>query len=237
MYGGDFSTIYDTIYDSRGKDYAAEAAEVMGHIRGRRPAPASLLDIACGTGTHLAVFGRHVVDVEGLELSGHMIAQARIRLPATRLHLGDMRAFSTGRTYDAVTCMFSSIGYMPSTADLDAAIGAMAAHLTPGGVMVIEPWYFPERFLPGYVARDLARREDRVVVRVSHSIREGDHVPIIAHYLVASPEHGVHHFTDVHRMRLFTREQYEGAFDRAGCSVDYVSGGRFSCGLFVGVRQ
>lgn len=237
MYGGDFSTIYDTIYDSRGKDYDAEAAEVMGHIRARRATPGSLLDVACGTGTHMTVFGRHVADVEGLELSEHMIAQARTRLPAARLHHGDMRAFSTGRTYDAVTCMFSSIGYMSDTADLDAAIAAMAAHLTPGGVVVIEPWYFPERFLPGYVARDHAHRDDRVVVRVSHSTRTGDHVPIIAHYLVADPEHGVHHFTDVHRMRLFTRAEYEAAFDRAGCSVDYVPGGRFSCGLFVGVRR
>ena len=74
-------------------------------------------------------------------------------------------------------------------------------------------------------------------MRVSHSRRHGNEVPIVVHYIDARKDAGIQHFTDVHRMRLFTREQYETAFEKAGCSVEYVGPGRFSCGLFAGVLK
>ncbi|MET9390136.1 class I SAM-dependent methyltransferase [Streptomyces sp. NPDC006624] len=235
-YGPGLAEIYELVYAARGKDYAAESAEVTALVKERRPDASALLDVACGTGGHLAFFRDHFATVEGLELSEHMSAQAERRLPGVRVHQGDMRDFALGRRYDAVSCMFSSIGYTRSPGELNGALAAMAGHLVPGGVLVLEPWYFPERFLPGYIADDLVRTEDRVTVRVSHSRRHGDDVPIVVHYIDARKDAGIRHFTDVHRMRLFTREQYETAFERAGCSVEYLTTGRFGCGLFVGVR-
>ncbi|WP_309318792.1 class I SAM-dependent methyltransferase [Streptomyces salinarius] len=237
MYGTEFAEIYDLVYAARGKDYAGECAEVVRHVRARRPDAASLLDVACGTGAHLALLRDEFAVVEGLELSEHMIARARAGLPDVPVHQGDMRGFRTGRAYDALTCMFSSIGYVGSPEDLGRALSSMARHLTPGGVLVLEPWYFPEAFLPEYIADDLVRTGDRVVARVSYSAREGDRVPILVHYVDALKGRGIRHFTDVHRMSLFTREQYRTAFERAGCSVEYVEGGPFRCGLFVGVRE
>ncbi|MFC8870503.1 class I SAM-dependent DNA methyltransferase [Streptomyces sp. NPDC057148] len=236
-YGPGLADIYELVYAARGKDYAAEAAEVAALIQDRRPDASALLDTACGTGGHLTFFREHFATVEGLELSEPMAARAALRLPDVALHRGDMRDFTIGRRYDAVTCMFSSIGYTRSTDELNSTLAAMARHLTPGGVIVLEPWYFPERFLPGYIADDLVRTEDRVTVRVSHSVRHGDEVPIVVHYIDALKEEGIRHFTDIHRMRLYTREQYRSAFERAGCSVEYVAPGRFGCGLFVGVLK
>lgn len=236
-YGPQLAEIYELVYAARGKDYAAESAEVTALVRDRRPDASSLLDVACGTGGHLAFFQAHFATVEGLELSQPMIAQAARRLPGIPVHPGDMRDFTLTRRYDAISLMFSSIGYTRSTDELERTLASLARHLTPGGVLVLEPWYFPEAFLPGYIADDLVRTEDRVTVRVSHSRRQGDDVPIVVHYIDARKDAGIRHFTDVHLMRLFTREQYEAAFERAGCSVEYVGPGRFSCGLFVGVLK
>ena len=44
---------------------------------------------------------------------------------------GDMRSFVLDRTFDAVTCLFSAIGYMRSTAELDDAIRQCGA-ISPG---------------------------------------------------------------------------------------------------------
>ncbi|MFE1947680.1 class I SAM-dependent methyltransferase [Streptomyces massasporeus] len=236
-YGPQLAEIYELVYAARGKDYAAESAEVTALVRDRRPDASSLLDVACGTGGHLTFFQEHFATVEGLELSEPMIAQAAGRLPGIPVHPGDMRDFTLGRRYDAVSLMFSSIGYTRSVDELESTLASLARHLTPGGVIVLEPWYFPEAFLPGYIADDLVRTEDRVTVRVSHSQRHGDEVPIVVHYIDARKEAGIRHFTDVHRMRLFTREQYETAFEKVGCSVEYVAPGRFSCGLFAGVLK
>ncbi|MET7417178.1 class I SAM-dependent methyltransferase [Streptomyces rubiginosohelvolus] len=237
VYGSGLAEIYELIYAGRGKDYPAESAEVAAHVRARRPDASALLDVACGTGGHMA-FLRETFDVvEGLELSEHMIVKAGESMPGLPVHAGDMRDFSLERSYDAVICMFSSIGYMDTPEELEAALSGMARHLTPGGVIVLEPWYFPDAFLPGYIAEDLVRSDGRVTVRISHSTREGDRVPIVVHYLDALKDGGIRHFTDVHRMRLFTREAYERAFEEAGCSVEYIRTDRFGCGLFVGVLK
>ncbi|ACY98333.1 MULTISPECIES: class I SAM-dependent methyltransferase [Thermomonospora] len=237
MYEADLAEIYDMVYRGRGKDYAAEAAEVSELVLARRPDAVSLLDVACGTGAHLAFTRERFETVEGLELSEHMIAKAREALPGVPVHRGDMRDFDLGRTYDAAMCMFSSIGYLGSTGELEATLSRLARHLSPGGVLVIEPWYFPERFIDGYIARDLVSCGDRVVARVSHSTRNGRQVPITVHYIVADKSAGIRHFTDLHLMRLFTREEYERAFERAGFAVEYLTDGRFDCGLFVGVLK
>ncbi|WUH98272.1 class I SAM-dependent methyltransferase [Spirillospora sp. NBC_00431] len=236
MYEADLAENYDLIYASRGKDYASESATVTKLIRDRNPRAADVLDVACGTGSHLRHLRRIFDRVEGLEKSKDMIRVAGGRIPGVRVHEGDMRDFRLGRRYDAITCLFSSIGYLPTAADLNRTLRAMARHLRPGGVIVIEPWVFPESFIQGYVAGDIARSGDRTVLRVSHSPRHGDRVPMDVHYLVADPEYGIRHFTDTHELTLFPREAYEAAFTEAGCDVEYVRASPFTLGLFVGAR-
>src|SRR5688500_10096591 len=169
MYEGTEAEIYDLVNEGRGKDYAGESRLVIDLIRAHRPDAASLLDVACGTGLHLGHFRAEFDRVAGLELSADMLDIARRRLPDVPFHLGDMRDFDLGDAkFDAVTCMFSSIGHMADVAELRAAMTCLARHTVPGGVAVIEPWWFPEAYHPG-VAADVARTERRSVARVSHS--------------------------------------------------------------------
>ncbi|NRQ31660.1 class I SAM-dependent methyltransferase [Nonomuraea sp. NN258] len=236
MYGADLADVYDAIYRGRGKDYRAEAARVAELIRQRRPDAASLLDVACGTGTHLAFFGEEFGHVAGLELSADMLAVARDRLPDVELHQGDMRDFRLDATFDAVTCLFSSIAYMETEDELTAALGRMAAHLSPGGVLIVEPWWFPEDFIDGYVAGHVVTVDGRTIARVSRTVRDGGRSVMDAHYVVASADSGVRHFTVNHANTLFPRKVYEAAFERAGLEVDHLEGGLSGRGLFRGVR-
>lgn len=231
--------LYEAVYRGRGKDYAADAAAVAAVIRERCPDAVSLLDAACGTGAHLRHLVTEFTDVEGLDLAPSMLAEARARLPGVRFHRADMAHFRLDRTFSAVTCLFSSIGYLPTTAALESAVACFARHLDPGGVLVVEPWCFPERFTPHQVMSDLATVDGTTIARVSHAtlIREGRACRIEAHYLVAAGGTDVRHFTDVHDLSLFRREEYEAAFTRAGCAVEYLPSpdGR-GVGLFAGIR-
>jgi SAM-dependent methyltransferase len=129
---------YDKIYQSM-KDYGAEADTLMGIIRAYRRSPGNrLLDIACGTGLHLSYLKEHFY-VEGLDLDEHLLAIARHRLPEVPLHHADMTDFTLGRRFDVVTCLFSAIGYVKTLDHLAHAIQCMASHLSPGGVLLIEP--------------------------------------------------------------------------------------------------
>ena len=140
--------VYDLIYEAMGKDYAAEAAVVDALVRERNPGSRTLLDVACGTGGHLRHL-RDAYDVMGVDLDPSMLGEARRHLPDAPLVEADMRSFDLGVRFDAVICLFSSIGYMASTAELEAAIEAMARHLHDGGVLIVDGWVRPDAWRGG----------------------------------------------------------------------------------------
>ncbi|MWA08024.1 class I SAM-dependent DNA methyltransferase [Streptomyces sp. BA2] len=224
--------MYDLLYQDR-KDYKAEAEEVAGLIREKKEDADSLLDVACGTGVHLEAFAGHFARVEGVDLSGHMLKVAAQRLPGTPLHQEDMREFELENSFDAIVCMFSSIGYLRTTQDLNAALRAFARNLSAGGVVVIEPWYFPETFLDNHVSGHALTNEGRTITRVSHSTRVGNIARMELHYVLADRE-GVQHRSEIDELTLFTPDDYEAAFSQAGLKVDYVEAAGGRPGYFVG---
>lgn len=110
--------MYDLIYGS--KDYAAEAEQIRAVLDQHAGYPVdSLLDVACGTGRHLEQLAAHF-SVEGLDLESRMLDLAKARLPNVPFHLGNMCAFDLGKQYDAVICLFGSIGYARTLKSLRA---------------------------------------------------------------------------------------------------------------------
>lgn len=216
MYGQRLAEIYDRLYGhGLGKDYASEAVDLAQVIRARTPRAASVLDVACGTGEHLRHLRELFDEVAGLELSAPMRAAAEAKLPGVPVYAGDMRDFRLARTFDAVLCLFSSIGYARSAGELAAATAAMAAHLTAGGVLVVEPWIYPEDWRDNRVHHTVAEFDGGTVVRVGHSGRDGRTSRLLMHYLVGDAG-GIEHFSDVHELTLFTAEEYAQAIRAAG---------------------
>ncbi len=239
-YRAPLSRLYDMLYLSRGKDFAAEAKVVADLILTRRPQATSLLDVGCGTGEHLATWRTMFPHVEGVDVSPDMVAVARAKLPDVPIHLGDMRDFRLDRSVDGICTLFSTLGYMPSTAELDTAVANLTGHLPPGGVLVAEPWWFPERFLDGHIGHDVIRTGEATVARVVRSTTVDGTSRLEAHY-VAADAHGIRSFVHVQRFTLFTHADYRRAFVRAGCDVEYLpepeAGMTAGRGLFVGVRR
>ncbi len=135
---------YDALYSL--KDYATEADAVHELIQKRCPSARSLLDVACGTGKHLErLQGAYIV--EGVDLDERLLAGAGARLPGVPLHATDMHDFNLGRRFDAITCLFSAIGYARTIEGLTDSVRTMARHLEPHGVLIIEPWYTPETWM------------------------------------------------------------------------------------------
>lgn len=230
--------VYHDFYHGRAKDYRAEADALVAIARRHTPHAATLLDVACGTGSHLAALAGSFREVVGVDLSADMLAVAARTDPGWELHQADMRQLSLDRNFDVVTCLFGSTGYLVDQAELDRTIANLAGLLTPGGTLVIEPWWFPETFRPGWLAADLVEAGGRSISRMSYSVEAG--LPeraasrITVHYTIGSPENGIEHFTEVHVMTLHTREAYDGAFQRAGLRCSYVDHELFPPGLFVG---
>ena len=137
-----------------------------------------------------------------------MIEQAKAKIPTAAFDTADMRAFELGRTFDVATCLFSAIGYMTSTVDMDDAVAAMARHLSPGGVLIVDGWVRREAWRDaGSLDVQSTRTNELGVARVGRSWRDGDRTTIEMHHLVGSLDR-VDYFTERHEMTLFSDADY-----------------------------
>jgi SAM-dependent methyltransferase len=213
--------VYDLLYEASGKDYAQESSEIDRLIQRRAPGARRLLDVACGTGGHLRHL-RHRYEVTGVDIDPGMLGEARVHLPDVALVHGDMRTFALGESFDAAVCLFSSIGYLRSTGELKDAVAAMARHLNPGGVLIVDGWVRPDEWIDGGSTQlTTAATEQVTVVRMTRSRREGDRTHLEMHHLVDTAD-GIEYLLDHHELTLFAPGDYDAAFRAAGLTVDTV---------------
>jgi hypothetical protein len=165
-----------------------------------------------------------------------MLDVARRRLPDVPLHQYDMRYFDLGRRFDAVTCLFSAIGYLRNVGELRKAIATMARHVLPGGLVIVEPWHTPDRFIGGSTEVQVAKSDTLKIARVIVGRRHGNTSVLEMHHMVAS-ESGVERFLERHELTLFTHEQYMSAFATAGLVAVHDAEGLGNRGLYVGLAS
>ena len=225
---------YDALYAHSGKDYAAEADRLRRLMRRyRQSGGRAWLDVACGTGLHIAYL-MDDFDATGVDVDEGMLGVARERCPDVAFYEADMVDFALDRRFDVVTCLFSSIGYARTLDRLHAAVANMARHLAPGGLLIVEPWILPEDWQDRHVGALFVDEPDLKVARVNHSRREGTVSILDFQYLVGTPE-GVEHFAERHELGLFAHEDYRAAFERAELHVEHDPEGLMGRGLYMGI--
>lgn len=226
---------YDEIYGAMGKDYAAEAGKVHQFIQKyKRAGGNALLDVACGTGAHAQPLSKYY-NVEGLDIDAKMLIVARRKHSNLKFHQASMVDFDLHKQYDAITCLFGSIGYVKTKSALRTTIKNMSRHLVPGGVLLVEPWFAPTQWNPGFVHTIHINQPELKITRMSFSGKRGNISTLDFHYLVGTPK-GVEHFTERHELGLFTREEYIHAFESAGLKTIHNKKGLDGRGLYIGIK-
>lgn len=225
---------YDKIYGQ--KDYRAEV-ECLRAIIAREPGPErqTLLDVACGTGSHIEHLKSHY-QVSGLDLEPGLLELARQRHPKVAFYEGDMIDFDLDQSFDVITCLFSAIGYVRTVGNLRKAICTMARHMAPGGLLLVEPWFTPGDWNPGHPHALLIDEPDLKIARLNTSFGDGRLSWFVFHYLIATPE-GTEHLVERHELGLFERSEMEAAFLKAGLTVRYDEYGLTGRGLWIGRRD
>jgi ubiquinone/menaquinone biosynthesis C-methylase UbiE len=234
MYSGS-EKYYDDIYSAMGKDYAAEAYKVHEFIQNyKHSAGNCLLDVACGTGEHAGFLSQYY-QVTGTDLNRSMLKIARKKHPEIQFLEGDMRSLDFARQFDAVSCLFSAIGFMKTKSDLRKAVSSMSRHLLPGGVLLVEPWFSLEQWNAGRVSINRVEKPDIKIVRMALARRRGKVSLLEFQYLIGTST-GIEHFAEHLEMGLFDHEEYMDAFTRAGLQVIHDPEGIFGRGLYIGVK-
>jgi SAM-dependent methyltransferase len=229
-----FSTsaeFYDLIYSTL-KDYVGEAGQLGSLLRRLNPQCRTVLDVACGTGEHARLLAAQGFVVDGMDLDPAFVHIAQQKHPAGRFFVADMSDFRLSHRYDAVLCLFSSIAYVRTLDRVNRAFTAFRDHLTPEGVIIVEPWFAPGLLDPIRVARQTSEADGVRVSRVSRTEIEGTISRLHFDYEI-SDSRGTRHASEVHELGLFTTTELLRAFQEAGLHAEYDLKGLTDRGLYV----
>lgn len=145
---GDLSDVYEAMIDWP-KRLAAEAPFYRRWFE--RVGVASVLDAACGTGRHAAMFHSWGLRVEGADVSQEMIDRARAFVGEPPGLRWAVRAFDQpvlpAEPFDAAICVGNSLALAPGVDVAGRAIRELMAAVRPGGALVIHLlnlWRLPD---------------------------------------------------------------------------------------------
>ena len=111
----------------------------------------SLLDVACGTGHHAAMFHEWGLHVEGADVSPAMIQRARQTFGEESGLRWRVRSFDTpwqpSPLFDAAICVGNSLALAPDQETAQAAVRQMLHAVRPGGLVLVHTvnlWSLPD---------------------------------------------------------------------------------------------
>jgi SAM-dependent methyltransferase len=143
-YGGRHAELYDIFY--KDKPYAKEAAYVHSCLQkfGNRPT-GSVLEVACGTGSHAIELEKLGYTITASDYSDSMLEIARQKAARLSSHVEfykqDMRSLDLQKgRFDAVICLFDSIGYVLTNEALRKTLQGIHHYLHTDGLFVFEFW-------------------------------------------------------------------------------------------------
>ena len=232
----EFAKYYDLIYSF--KNYKKEALRVKELVSKYKVSTGKdLLDVGCGTGHHLEYLKDEFYCM-GVDISDEILEVAKRNVKGVTFAQADMTRLNLGKQFDVITCLFSSIGYVKTYANLERTLEGFARHLKTGGVVLIEPWFTKSTFIEGHPSMTTYDGKDIKIARLCVSRIKGNLSIQDMHYLVAERGKSVTHSVDRHEMGLFETDKTLAIMKKTGLHARFLKRGLMtSRGLFVGAKK
>ncbi|MBI2846383.1 MAG: class I SAM-dependent methyltransferase [Chloroflexi bacterium] len=105
-----------------------------------------VLELGCGTGRVLIPISRAGIQITGIDMSEHMLAVCREKLPQepvevqdrVKLVVGDIRQFDLGRRFRLVIIPFRPFQHLVTVEDQLNCLACAHRHLEPGGRLAMD---------------------------------------------------------------------------------------------------
>ena len=222
------------------EEYGSEAAFFGDVIREELgPGRHKLLELGVGGGHNLS----HLTDdfdCTAVDLSPAMLALSKGLNPGVEHHVGDMRNIRLERNFDTVL-VHDSASYLLTEQDLTETFATAAAHLRPGGVLMVAPDWFQETFPDGWVY-NWDRQQGDIEVNIQEVMVDPDpsDTQVESTYTYTIKKAGVTTVeVDTHITGLFSIQTWSDLMGQAGFRVEVrtlpPNEGGYGSWLFIGV--
>jgi SAM-dependent methyltransferase len=126
---------YDLLFQD--KDYLKEANFILDLAQKYKINTGYLLDVGCGTGTHLKLLKDNFKNLYGVDISQEILELAKEKIPEATFLNESMSEFNINRKFDLIICLYSVFNY---NLDTDSALKSLKnfhTHLKPKGIVII----------------------------------------------------------------------------------------------------
>jgi len=223
FYNGHHAELYDIFYAD--KSYIKEAAFVHDCLQKYgNPNPKHILELACGTGSHSLCLEKYGYDIIATDYSEDMLIEAKKKAAAVKSKVSfrrqDMCALEISEgPFDAVFCLFDSIGYVATNDNIQKALEGVRCHLKKGGLFVFEFWH-AGAMISGYDPLRVRRWKVPTgeVLRISETkIDLASQLCHVTYSIYDLNENGTYHqMQETHTNRFFLLQEMEKFLSNAG---------------------
>lgn len=126
---------YSDFYDifNKYRNYNRETRFILNVAKNKK----YLLDLGCGTGTHLNILENLGYKVTGIDKSENMVNLAKEKVKSD-IFKADILDFKLDEKYDAIISMHSVFNHLKSYDEFEKAFSNALDHLNSKGVMIID---------------------------------------------------------------------------------------------------
>lgn len=237
---------YDKIYQS--KNYTQEALFIKEHGQSNKTASDeyTLLDLACGTGTHAHELEKYY-QVTGIDLNPEMLEIAKTKTQHTTFHTGNMQNISSSigdKCFDVITCLFSAINYNTNLKELEQVFREVYEHLNTNGVFIFDLGFCQENWMEGLVSIDTVVEDNLKLARLCQSHQKNG--IFTADFVFLLKKDGEINFDiDRHKVGVYYTEQVNTLLENIGYKTNIYAGftnkkykgGEFNIPVFTATKK
>lgn len=129
----DLANIYDLIHQNR--DYKREL-NFLKKLFDKHDVK-KVLDIGCGTGTHMKLLEKEGYRCTGIDINQEMLEIAEEKVEGDLIQ-ADMKDFDLGTNYDAVISMYASFNHLTKLKEVKKALSRFKKHLNKPGIILLD---------------------------------------------------------------------------------------------------
>lgn len=126
------------IWENHSQERFYKEARFLAEIFTKRGAIENILDVGCGTGTHLNHLTTMGFRGMGIDLNESMIEYASKRYSHIEFKVQDMREIEFSNQFDALICLCTTFSYNTTNADVFSTLKRFNKALNINGVLVLD---------------------------------------------------------------------------------------------------
>ncbi len=132
------SRYYDIIYSS--KNYKKEAEYILSFLNNSKKK--QILDLGCGTGSHLKYFSKKFNSCTGIDMSKEMLKYAKIKNNFSNIKYlnKDISAYKSKKKFDIIISLFHVVNYLKTKSEINNFFYNSHFNLKEGGYLIFDFW-------------------------------------------------------------------------------------------------